>query len=64
MDAASVVKALDSVDYYSLSSDGDRKRVLRAAEKLCRRIQPPIETVLRTGWVEVSWFDTISVPAD
>lgn len=49
-----LVQQLENVDQSSFPDDNSRIEVLRAAQKLCRRLETPFEWVMRMTWQEVS----------
>ena len=44
---------IESVDQKSFKDDVERRQALVAARELCRRLETPMDTIVRLCWVEV-----------
>lgn len=63
-DVRGLYTTLTSLDIDSFENDHDRQRILAAARSLCTRIENPMETLLRTAWIEPAYTACLKIGVD
>lgn len=55
---------IDTVDKDSFESENARREALAAARALCRRLERPMDTMLRIAWVEPPYVACLKIALD